>query len=175
CTSAAVWTFGSINSSSRSPAPSTIVITSRYVHSVSHALTRTHNTVSPQSSSLIAWTILSRAPSFSSGATASSRSRNTMSAARPGALPSIFSLEPGTDRQERRGRLRERSDMRARLKVVSRWLQPCHAAAVEAAALADAIGCTLVRRLGGGEGESADEVRTADDTRAALKLTRRAH
>ena len=34
-----------------------------------------------------------------------------MSAPRPGALASIFSLEPGTERQERRGRLRERSDM----------------------------------------------------------------
>ena len=30
----------------------------------------------------------------------------------PGAFPSIFSLEPGTDRHERRGRWRERSDMR---------------------------------------------------------------
>ena len=29
----------------------------------------------------------------------------------------IFSLEPGTDRQERRGRLRERSDMGQRLRT----------------------------------------------------------
>ena len=35
-----------------------------------------------------------------------------MSAPRPGALPSIFSLEPGTARHVRRGRFRERSDMR---------------------------------------------------------------
>ena len=34
-----------------------------------------------------------------------------MSAPSPGALPSIFSLDPGTDRHDRRGRLRERSDM----------------------------------------------------------------
>ena len=34
-----------------------------------------------------------------------------MSAPSVGALPIIFSLEPGTDRQERRGRLRVRSDM----------------------------------------------------------------
>lgn len=34
-----------------------------------------------------------------------------MSAPRPGAFPSIFGLEPGTERHERRGRLRERSDM----------------------------------------------------------------
>ena len=38
-----------------------------------------------------------------------------MSAPRPGALPSIFSLEPGTARQVRRGRLRERSDMPGRV------------------------------------------------------------
>ena len=38
-----------------------------------------------------------------------------MSAPSPGALPSIFSLEPGTARQVRRGRFRERSDMRARV------------------------------------------------------------
>src|SRR5437868_4544491 len=63
----------------------------------------------------MARTTLSRAASFSSGATESSRSRNTMSAPRPGALPSIFSLEPGTARQVRRGRFRDRSDMRARV------------------------------------------------------------
>src|SRR3954453_2993994 len=55
--------------------------------------------------------ILSRAAGFSSGATASSRSRNTMSAPRFGPLASIFSLEPGIDRHERRGRLRLRSDI----------------------------------------------------------------
>src|SRR5438445_6495018 len=74
---------------------------------------RTHSTLSPQSWCLTASTALARADSFSSGATESSRSRKTMSAGRPGALPSIFSLEAGTDRQERRGRLRVRSDMSA--------------------------------------------------------------
>ena len=110
-TSAADCTLGSMISSSRSDEFSTTWMTSRYVHFVSHALTRTQSTVSPQSRSLIAFTTLSRAASFSSGATASSRSRKTMSAPRLGALPSIFSLDPGTERQERRGRLRERSDM----------------------------------------------------------------
>ena len=43
-----------------------------------------------------------------------------MSAPRPGALPSIFSLEPGTDRHDRRGRLRERSDMASTVPVRSR-------------------------------------------------------
>ena len=42
-----------------------------------------------------------------------------MSAPRPGALPSIFSLEPGTERQERRGRLRVRSDMASTVPVRS--------------------------------------------------------
>src|SRR5688500_13019255 len=66
---------------------------------------------SPQSWFLMASTALARAASFSSGATESSMSRNTMSAGRPGALPSIFSLDAGTDRQERRGRSRVRADM----------------------------------------------------------------
>jgi hypothetical protein len=34
-----------------------------------------------------------------------------MSAGRPGAFDSIFSLDAGTERQERRGRFRVRSDM----------------------------------------------------------------
>ena len=117
-TSLAYWTFGNMISSSRSDAFSTTCTTSRYVHLVSHAFTRTQTTVSPQSSSLIAFTTLSRAASFSSGATESSRSRNTMSAPRPGALPSIFSLEPGTARHVRRGRLRDRSDMPVRVDRV---------------------------------------------------------
>src|SRR5205807_4640567 len=85
--------------------------TSPYVHLVSHALTRTQSTRSPQSWFLMASTDLARADSFSRGATESSRSMNTMSAAMPGALLSIFSLEPGTERQDRRGRFRVRSDM----------------------------------------------------------------
>ncbi len=56
-----------------------------------------------------------REASFSFGATASSRSRNTMSAGIPGPLPNIFSDDPGIDKQERRGRSRERGDMPCRL------------------------------------------------------------
>ena len=40
-----------------------------------------------------------------------------MSAGMPGPLPSIFSLEPGIDRQERRGRSRERADMGRSLRA----------------------------------------------------------
>src|SRR5688500_4659335 len=73
---------------------------------------RTQSTFSPQSWFLTASTALARADSFSSGATESSRSKKTMSAGRPGALPSIFSLEAGTERQDRRGRFRVRADIR---------------------------------------------------------------
>ena len=59
----------------------------------------------------IASATLARAASFSSGATESSRSRKLMSAATVGALARKRSLDPGEDMQERRGRLRERSDM----------------------------------------------------------------
>src|SRR5438067_5265663 len=121
CTSAALCTLGSISSSSRSEAFSTMWMTSRYVHLVSQALTRTQRTLSPQSPSLMALTALSRAASFSRGATESSRSRKTMSAARPWALSSIFSLEAGTARQERRGRWRLRSDMFSKVSVPIRY------------------------------------------------------
>ncbi len=52
-----------------------------------------------------------------------------MSAPRPGAFASIFSLEPGTERHERRGRLRERSDMGGSVRAPSAILQPCEARA----------------------------------------------
>src|SRR3954453_348225 len=110
-TSAADCTFGSITSSRRSPALPTTSMTSPYVHLVSHALTRTQSTRSPQSRFLMASTTLARAASFSSGATESSRSRNVMSAGTEGPLARKRSLEPGTDRHDRRGRLRLRSDM----------------------------------------------------------------
>src|SRR5271155_5391870 len=64
----------------------------------------------------MASTTLGRALSFSSGATASSRSRNVMSAGTVGALARNFSLEPGVERHERRGRSRERADR-------GRWYQ----------------------------------------------------
>ena len=44
-----------------------------------------------------------RASSFAPGATESSRSMNTSSAGRPGALDSIFGEDPGTERQDLRG------------------------------------------------------------------------
>src|ERR1700722_14147273 len=58
----------------------------------------------------MASTTLGRAASFSSGATASSRSRKVMSAGTVGALARNFSFEPGVERQERRGRSRDRPD-----------------------------------------------------------------
>src|SRR5437588_11539631 len=72
---------------------------------------RTQRTRSPQSRFLMASTALARAASFSRGATESSRSRNVMSAAIVGPLARNRSLDPGTERQERRGRSRVRSDM----------------------------------------------------------------
>src|SRR5262249_38712252 len=73
-------------------------------------LTRTPRTVSPQSRSFTAFTTFSTAASFASGATASSRSRKTMSAPTVGAFANIRSLDPGTERHDRRGSSRERSD-----------------------------------------------------------------
>ena len=108
-------TFGNMISSRRSPALPTTSMMSYAVHLVLQSFTRTHNTLSPQSLPRIAAAIFARDASFSLGATASSRSRNTMSAGIPGPLPSIFSDEPGIDRHERRGRLRERADMAYRL------------------------------------------------------------
>src|SRR3954451_957628 len=72
---------------------------------------RTHSTRSPQSRFLMASTTFALAASFSSGATESSRSRNVMSAGMVGPFARNRSLDPGTDRHERRGRLRLRPDM----------------------------------------------------------------
>src|SRR5437763_5578388 len=84
------------------PAPSTTSITSWYVHGLVRSLTRTTRAFPVHSPSLSAATMFLRAPGLASGATASSRSRNTWSAGRPWALSSILGLEPGTARQERR-------------------------------------------------------------------------
>src|SRR5207302_1561724 len=65
----------------------------------------------------MASTTLARAASFSRGATESSRSRKVMSAGTDGPFCRKRSLEPGTDRHERRGRFRVRSDMAASLRV----------------------------------------------------------
>ena len=57
---------------------------------------RTDRVLLPQSMSLIASMTFLRACSFSSGATASSRSRNTTSAAEAAAFSKSFGLLPGT-------------------------------------------------------------------------------
>src|SRR5437763_16883315 len=83
---------------------------------------RTQRTRSPQSRFLMASTTLARAASFSRGATESSRSRNVMSAGIVGPLARNRSLDPGTERQERRGRSRVRSDM---LEMLREGLRGC--------------------------------------------------
>src|ERR1035437_2229832 len=109
--SAALSTFGSMTSSRRVPALPTLSITSPYVHRVSQPFNLTHRTFSPQSLFLIALMTLARAESFSLGATESSRSKKTMSATALGAFARKRSDEPGVERHDRRGRLRDRSDI----------------------------------------------------------------
>src|SRR6476661_3690315 len=121
----ALWTLGSMRQSRLAPAPSTTSTTSRYVHSVVQSLTRTTRIRSPHPPSLRAATIVPRAAGFASGATASSRSRNTWSAGSVRALSIIFGLLPGTARQDRRGRRARAtgSDMAAdSTDLVRRWL-----------------------------------------------------
>src|SRR4030095_807772 len=92
-------------SQSRSgPAPSTISITSRYVHDVVQSLTRTTRTFSPQPPLVQPATMLPRASGLASGATASSRSRKTWSASSVLAFSRNLEFDPGTARQERRER-----------------------------------------------------------------------
>ena len=97
-------TFGSMMQSRFGPAPSTTVMTSRYVQCVVQSLTRTTRVLPVQSPSFSASTMVCRAPSLASGAQASSRSRKTWSAGRPWAFSRKRGLLPGTARQERRGR-----------------------------------------------------------------------
>jgi hypothetical protein len=104
-TSEAVSTLGTMMASIRSPALSTTSITSRAHHFVSTLFTRTTTVVSANSPSLRAWITLPRASSLAPGATESSRSMKTSSAGRAGALASILGLDPGTERQDRRGRV----------------------------------------------------------------------
>src|SRR6266545_7971816 len=68
-------------------------------------LTLTTTVLPVQSPSFRAWMMLPRSSSLAPGATESSRSMNTSSARRPGALISIFGEEPGTERHDRRGRV----------------------------------------------------------------------
>ena len=74
-------------------------------HSVCASLTRTARSFLPQSSSLRPRTTWSRAAIFCAGATASSRSRNTRSAALCAAFSIILGFEPGVDSSERRRRM----------------------------------------------------------------------
>jgi hypothetical protein len=103
-TCSALCTFGSMIASRFAPAPSTTSTTSRYVQCVVQSFTRTARIVDPHPPSFSAATTFLRASGFTSGAQASSRSRNAWSAPRPFAFDSIFTLEPGTARFERRGR-----------------------------------------------------------------------
>src|SRR5271167_3134567 len=96
--------FGTIIMSSLSPAPSTIWITSSCAQCVSAPLTRTARTFLPQSRLRSASTAFLRAASFCAGATASSRSRNTMSAAVAIAFSIIFGFEAGVESSERLSR-----------------------------------------------------------------------
>ncbi len=104
CTCAALCTFGSMMQSRFGPAPSTTSTTSRYVQCVVRSLTRTTRILSPQPPSFSAATMFLRASGLTSGAQASSRSRNTWSAGRLFAFSRNRGLLPGTARQERRGR-----------------------------------------------------------------------
>src|SRR6202035_1640371 len=85
------------------PAVSTISMISPWHHSVVTSLMRTQRVLRPQSRLLSAQLILLRASTFADGATASSRSQNTWSAADAAAFWSIFSLLPGTESCDRRG------------------------------------------------------------------------
>ena len=96
--------FGTMITSSLSPAPSTTSITSSCAQCVSAPLTRTARIFLPQSRLRSASTAFLRAASFCAGATASSRSRNTMSAAVAIAFSIIFGLEAGVESSERLSR-----------------------------------------------------------------------
>src|SRR5918999_4377326 len=86
------------------PAFSTIVLRSSAAHCVSIELMRTTTVFSPQSLFFSASTTVPRASAFARGATESSRSKNTMSAGKVGAFPSILGLDPGTAKQDLRAR-----------------------------------------------------------------------
>ena len=87
------------------PACSTTVMMSPWHHSVVTSLIRTQRVFLPQSRLFSAQAILPRASTFTLGATASSRSQKTWSAADSAPFCSIFSLLPGTESCERRARL----------------------------------------------------------------------
>ena len=99
-----------------------------------------------------------------------------MSAPRPGALPSIFSLEPGTERHERRGRLRVRSDMASTLPVRSasesgrhrtRPDRTCPPTRSTSSPTASSSGCSPAARPGVGERRGRRRRRRPDRRRHA--------
>ena len=102
--SRAAFGFGTIMTSSLSPAPSTTSMTSSCAQCVSAPLTRTARTFLPQSRLRNASTAFLRDASFCAGATASSRSRNTMSAVVAIAFSIIFGLEAGVESSDRLNR-----------------------------------------------------------------------
>src|SRR5919197_361124 len=65
---------------------------------------------------------LARAASFAWGATESSRSQKTSSAGSVGALASIRGEEPGTERQDRRDRMRGRTFRQTLDQTLDRWM-----------------------------------------------------
>ena len=106
---AALSTFGTITQSSASPAPATTPSRSSRHQGVPTTLIRTARVCGHP---LTAQRVDDQLPGrivLPSGATASSRSRNTWSAGSVAAFRSIFSLEPGTARHERRTRVPSRS------------------------------------------------------------------
>ena len=103
-TSRARRTLGTISTSTQSRAPVTISMMSPWHHGVSMPLTRTARTVRPQSRPVSAPTAMARADSFTAGAQASSRSKNTRSAPDVGAFSHMRSLLAGVASSERRAR-----------------------------------------------------------------------
>src|SRR5260370_3687247 len=85
------------------PAVSTISMISPWHHSVVTSLIRTQRVLRPQSRLLSAQLILLRASTFADGATASSRSQNTWSAADAAASSLIFSLLQAPESCDPRG------------------------------------------------------------------------
>src|SRR5712692_2165681 len=102
CTCSTPSTLGTTSESTRSPAPRTMAITSSWHHSVSQPLMRTARALPAYSKRVSACTASSRPRSLAAGATESSRSRITMSAADCSAFSWKRSLVAGTDKHERR-------------------------------------------------------------------------
>src|SRR6202140_2043682 len=103
-TSPALRTLGTMMQSRRSPAPPTTSPRSSKANWLVTWLIRTTRVLPCQSCVCNASTTLARAAGFSSGAQASSRSRNTSSAALLAAFSIMRGLLPGTARTDRRRR-----------------------------------------------------------------------